>query len=48
MCNQMTGFSLGAMGLVYHEKQICVTEDRFIVKKCIVNDIQNEFDEEII
>ena len=41
-------FPLGAMGLVYHEKQICVTEDRFIVKKCIVNDIQNEFDEVII
>lgn len=41
-------FSLGTMGLDYHEKQICVTEDRFVVKKCIVNDIQDEFEEVII
>lgn len=41
-------FSLGTMGLAYHEKQICVTEDRFVVNKYIVNDIMDEFEEVII
>lgn len=41
-------FSLGTMGLAYHEKQICVTENRFVVNKYIVNDIMDEFEGVII
>lgn len=41
-------FSLRNLGLTYHEKQICVTDDRFIVDKSIVNGSMEEFDEVII
>lgn len=41
-------YSLGNMGLAYHEKQICVTDDYFIINKSIVSDNIEEFDEVII
>ena len=40
--------SLKNMQLVYHEKQICVTSDNYIVEKEIVRDCVEEFDEVII
>lgn len=41
-------YSLGNMGLAYHEKQICVTNNQFIVDKSVVYGNVEEFDEEII
>lgn len=41
-------FSLRNMGLAYHERQICVTDNRFIVDRSIVNGSVEEFDEVII
>lgn len=41
-------FSLKNLGLTYHEKQICVTDNQFIVDRCIVNGSVEEFDEVII
>ena len=46
--NSREEFSLRNLGLTYHEKQICVTDDRFIVDKSIVNGSMEEFDEVII
>lgn len=46
--NSREEFSLRNLGLTYHEKQICVTDDRFIVDKSIVNGSVKEFDEVII
>ena len=41
-------FSLANMGLAYHEKQICVTDDKYIIDKCVVSSSINGFDEVII
>ena len=41
-------YSLGILGLEYHERQICVTDNRFIVDKSIVNGSVDEFEEVII
>ena len=41
-------YSLGSMGLVYHEKQICVTADCFVIDKKIVYSNIEEFDEVIV
>ena len=46
--NAVDEYSLGNMGLAYHEKQICVSNDCFVVEKCIVNDSVEVFDEVII
>lgn len=46
--NRREEFSLRNLGLTYHEKQICVTDNRFIVDKSIVNGSVEEFDEVII
>lgn len=41
-------FSLKNLGLEYHEKQICVSDNRFIVDKKIVKSGVEEFDEVIV
>lgn len=41
-------YSLANMGLAYHEKQICVTENCFIVDIISIDDYVEEFDEVII
>lgn len=46
--NSKEEFSLRNMGLTYHEKQICVTDNQFIVDRSIVNGSVEEFDEVII
>lgn len=46
--NVVEDFSLANMGLAYHEKQICVTNDKYIIDKCVVSSSINGFDEVII
>ncbi len=41
-------YPLASMGLAYHEKQICVTDNENIVDTNIVDDCVKEFDEVII
>ncbi|MBE5888888.1 MAG: hypothetical protein E7283_08700 [Lachnospiraceae bacterium] len=41
-------YPLASMGLAYHEKQICVTENSFIVDINSIDDYVEEFDEVII
>ena len=42
------GYSLNSMGLAYHEKQICVTENALIVNVNSIDNSGEEFDEVII
>jgi len=46
--NSEDQYSLGSMGLAYHERQICVTKDCYIVDKCIVESLADKFDEVIV
>lgn len=46
--NTTETYSLGNMGLTYHEKQICVTANNCIVDKSIVSSSLGEFEEVII
>lgn len=46
--NKLEDYPLYNMGLAYHEKQICVTKDKNVVSKSIVNSSIEEFDEVIV